>query len=96
MIRSVLRFFVEMTVGFGPGGFSTKNSETETEHLLSVGFSPKADGRDFEGFGVHVCIVCPFYPASSVHPVSVVIPHPREIYILWSQTVRQRKTKNEK
>ena len=36
----------------------------------------------------------PFYPSSSVHPVSVLIPHPREILILWSQTVRQRKTKN--
>ena len=28
----------------------------------------------------------PFYPASSVHPVSVLIPSPREILILWSQT----------
>ena len=35
-----------------------------------------------------------FYPASSVHPVSVLIPYPDEILILWSQTVRQRKTKN--
>ena len=35
----------------------------------------------------------PFYPASSVHPVSVLIPYPRETLILWSQTVRQRKTK---
>ena len=35
----------------------------------------------------------PFYPASSVHPVSVLIPFPREILLLWSQTVRQRKTK---
>ena len=26
----------------------------------------------------------PFYPASSVHPVSVLIPYPREIMILWS------------
>ena len=35
----------------------------------------------------------PFYPASSVHPVSVLIPYPREILILWSQTaVRHRKT----
>ena len=34
-----------------------------------------------------------FYPASSVHPVSVLIPYPREILILWSQTVRQSKTK---
>ena len=29
----------------------------------------------------------------SVHPVSVLIPYPREIPILWPQTVRQRKTK---
>ena len=34
----------------------------------------------------------PFYPASSVHPASVLIPHPREILILWPQTVTQRKT----
>ena len=37
----------------------------------------------------------PFYPASSVHPVSVLISYPREIPILlWSHTVRQRKTEN--
>ena len=36
---------------------------------------------------------CPFYPASSVHPVSVLISYTREILIMWSQTVRQRKTK---
>ena len=37
----------------------------------------------------------PFYQASSVHPVSVLIPYPRDMLILWSQTtVRQRKTKN--
>ena len=36
----------------------------------------------------------PFYPTSSVHPVSVLIPYPREIVILWSQTLRQRETKN--
>ena len=35
-----------------------------------------------------------FYPTTSaVHPVSFLILHPREIQILWSQTVRQRKTK---
>ena len=33
-----------------------------------------------------------FYPATSVHPLSVMI-HPIEVQILWSQTVRQRKTK---
>ena len=48
---------------------------------------------------LHVVVVFtlnrPFYPASSVHPVSVLIPNPREILIMWSQTaVRQRKTKN--
>ena len=37
----------------------------------------------------------PFYPAS-VHPVSVLIPYPRELLILWSQTVRQRMTKKHK
>ena len=36
----------------------------------------------------------PFCPASSAHPVSVLILYPREILILWSLTVRQRKTKN--
>ena len=44
-----------------------------------------------------VCVVftlnhC-FYPTTSVHAVSVLILHPREIQILWSQTVRQRETK---
>ena len=35
-----------------------------------------------------------FYPATSaVPPVSFLIIRPREIQILWSQTVRQRKTK---
>ena len=37
-----------------------------------------------------------FYPTSSVHPVSVLILHPREIQIMWSQTVKQRKTKQNK
>ena len=37
-----------------------------------------------------------FYPASSVHPVPVLISYPREILIRWSQTVRQRKTKKYK
>ena len=30
-----------------------------------------------------------FYPMTSVHPVSVLVLHPREIQNLWSQTVRQ-------
>ena len=34
-----------------------------------------------------------FYPTTSVHPVSVLILHAREIQVLWSQTVRQRKPK---
>ena len=35
-----------------------------------------------------------FHPtASAVTPVSFLILHPREIQILWSRTVRQRKTK---
>lgn len=34
-----------------------------------------------------------FYPASSVHPVSVLIPYPRQTIILWSQIMRQRKKK---
>ena len=29
--------------------------------------------------------IIPFYPASSVHPESVLIPYPREILILWSR-----------
>jgi len=33
------------------------------------------------------------YPASSVNPTSVVNPDPREILIVWPQTVRQRHTK---
>ena len=36
-----------------------------------------------------------FYPTTSaVPPVSFLILHPREMQIMWSQTVRQRKTKN--
>ena len=38
----------------------------------------------------------PYYPTSSVHPVSVQILSPREILILSSQTVRQRKTTKRK
>ena len=34
-----------------------------------------------------------FYPTSAVPPVTVLILHPKEIQIMWSQTVRQRKTK---
>ena len=35
-----------------------------------------------------------FYPTTSaVPPVSFLILHPREIQILWSKTVRQKKTK---
>ena len=35
-----------------------------------------------------------FYPTTSaVPPVSFLILHPREMQIMWSQTVRQRKTK---
>ena len=36
-----------------------------------------------------------FYPttSSAVHPVSVLILHPREIRLVWSQTVKQRNTK---
>ena len=32
---------------------------------------------------------------SAVPPVSFLILHPREIQILWSQTVRQRKTERQ-
>ena len=36
-----------------------------------------------------------FYPTTAaVHPVSVLIFYPREIQILWSQTVRQKKQKS--
>ena len=34
-----------------------------------------------------------YHTTSAVPPVSFLIPHPREIQVLWSQTVRQRKTK---
>ena len=45
-----------------------------------------------------VCVVFTlnrsFYPTTSaVHPVSVLILHPREIQIMWSQTVETEKTK---
>ena len=37
---------------------------------------------------------CSFYPTTSaVPPVSFLILHPGEIQLLWSQTVRHRKTK---
>ena len=32
-----------------------------------------------------------FSPMTSVHPESVPILHPREIQIVWSQTVKQSK-----
>ena len=45
----------------------------------------------------HVCVVFTlnrsFYSTTSVHPVSLLILHRREIQIMWSQTVRQRKNK---
>ena len=45
----------------------------------------------------NVCVVFTlsrsFYPMPSVHPVSVLILYPREIQIMTSQTVRQRKPK---
>ena len=31
-----------------------------------------------------------YYPISAVHPVSVLVIHPREIQIMWSQTVREK------
>ena len=40
-------------------------------------------------------VVCsPVHPASSVHPwVPVLIPYPREILIIWSQSVKHQKHK---
>ena len=44
---------------------------------------------------VYFTLSSPFYPASSsVHPVPVLNPYPREILITWLQTVRQKNTKN--
>ena len=45
------------------------------------------------------CVCCRhtnhyFYPTISVHPLSVLILHPREVRILWSQTARQSKPNN--
>ena len=36
-----------------------------------------------------------FYPASSAHPVPVLIPYPGEIVVLWAQIERQRNTENQ-
>ena len=36
----------------------------------------------------------PFYPASSAHPLPVLIARPREILIMSTQTARRRKTNN--
>ena len=45
------------------------------------------------GGGIVFTLNRSFYPTSSaVHPVSVLRLNPREIQILWSQTVRQEKT----
>ena len=54
-------------------------------------------GRD-HGYNIPVVVVFTlnrsFYPRTSpVPPVSLLILHPREIQIMWSQTERQRKTK---
>ena len=35
-----------------------------------------------------------FYQASSLHPVSVLIPYPREILILWSHTETEKYQKH--
>ena len=50
----------------------------------------------FVGVVVFLTLHRPFYPALSVHAVSLLIPYPREIRILWSQTVRQEKAENVK
>ena len=45
-----------------------------------------------------VCVVFTFsrsfFPTTSVHPVSVLILHPREIQMLWSQTEIEKKQNN--
>ena len=45
-----------------------------------------------------VCVVFtlnrPSYPASSVHPVSVLTSYPRDILVMWSQTETRRRQKN--
>ena len=50
---------------------------------------------------VDVVVVClyakPFFlPTTSAVPAVSFLIHPREIQIMWSQTVRQRKTKRYK
>ena len=71
----------------------------DLEILLSSILIPLVSDSDGFVLGTRTdcCVVFtlnrPFYPASSAHPVSVLIPYPGEILILWPQTVRQRKTK---
>ena len=52
------------------------------------------DGWDSNDIGWYVCVVFilnrSFYPSTSVHPVSVLILHPREIQITWSQTETEK------
>ena len=44
-----------------------------------------------------VCVVFtlnrPSYPASSVHPVSVLTSYPRDILVMWSETETRRRQK---
>ena len=54
---------------------------------------PLVPGRWPPGTMYVCCLHIKPFNSTSVHPVSVLILHPREIQILWSQTVRQRKTK---
>ena len=43
--------------------------------------------------GVVFKLTFSFYPPTSVYPVSVLIPYPREILILWSRTEKTEKSK---
>ena len=74
-------------------------TRTGTYHALRSVSRPvfrqnQGNGQYFEGFGVDVVVVFTFhrlfYPTSSVHPVSVLIPYPREIPIRWSQTETEK------
>ena len=68
---------------------ATSDYDSSTAQRTSVTAARAAGGR--------VCVVFKvyrsFYSTTSVHPVSVLILHPTETKIMWSQTVRQRKTK---
>ena len=73
-------------------GASTTSLESFTRKLAMSPCST-LHGDHYVVVVVVVTFNRPFHPTSTVHPVSVLILHSREIQFMWWQAVRQRKTK---